>query len=264
MAEITKCLVNGKSPSLIYKEPYSNFKIHETATVHQHHQLLKKVDPALNDPPDHELIINLPPKVKIEPVVSTFLPYWGVVDWRCIYEFGIKDPFSTAVQNALAARNNLTSKRDSPDVGATTPALTRSDTLASLSFKPLIVRIEYVIEHVRDGFTFVGCDAGDMRYPHAYTNHSPLPGAACCLFPTLDGIHERWTWEIEVTVPKTIGDIEKSASPQVNGNGAAINGVNSVNGAHESPDDIGDIQADEDSDLDMTVICSGNYKDEVC
>lgn len=178
----------------------------------------------------------------------------------------IKDSFSVATQNGLATRGGTALKRDSPDVatGTITPALSRADTLVSLSFSPLKVRIEYIIEHVRDGFAFVGCDAGDMRYPHAYTTHSPLPGAACCLFPTLDGIHERWTWEIEVTVPRTIGDIEKISSPppQVNGNGAAANGANGVNGAHESLED-GDMQMDEDSDLDITVICSGNYKDEV-
>lgn len=177
-----------------------------------------------------------------------------------------KDSFSVVVQNGLAARGGIVLKRDSPDVatGAMTPALARADTLVSLSFSPLKVRIEYIIEHVRDGFTFVGCDAGDMRYPHAYTTHSPLPGAACCLFPTLDGIHERWTWEIEVTIPRTIGDIEKASSPppQENGNGVATNGVNGVNGTHESLEDE-DMQMDEDSDLDITVVCSGNYKDEV-
>lgn len=74
-AEITKCLVNGKSPSVAYTEPYSNFKIHPTATVHQHHQLMKKLDGALSDPPEHELIINLPPKVRIEPAVSVSLTH---------------------------------------------------------------------------------------------------------------------------------------------------------------------------------------------
>lgn len=73
--EITKCLVNGKSPSVAYTEPYSNFKIHSTATVHQYHQLTKKLDGALSDPPEHELIINLPPKVKIEPAVSVSLTH---------------------------------------------------------------------------------------------------------------------------------------------------------------------------------------------
>lgn len=244
--KITKCLVNGKSPSLTYKEPYSSFKIHDTATVHQHHQLMKKLDPALSDPPEHELVIHLPPKVKIESV----------------------DPLSVSAQNPPVGRSNPGIRRESPDIaanGAMTPALPRSDT--SFIFSPLKVRIEYVIEHVRDGFTFVGCDAGDQRYPHAYTTHTPLPGSACCLFPTLDGIHERWTWEIEVTVPKTIGDIEKtssqSPSPQVNGNGPVANGINGVNGTHESPDEMGaEDVADEDGDLDMTVVCSGNYKDE--
>lgn len=182
----------------------------------------------------------------------------------------VQDPLSVSAQNPPVGRSNPGIRRESPDIaanGAMTPALPRSDT--SFIFSPLKVRIEYVIEHVRDGFTFVGCDAGDQRYPHAYTTHTPLPGSACCLFPTLDGIHERWTWEIEVTVPKTIGDIEKtssqSPSPQVNGNGPVANGINGVNGTHESPDEMGaEDVADEDGDLDMTVVCSGNYKDEVC
>lgn len=128
-------------------------------------------------------------------------------------------------------------------------------------FVPLTLRIEYVLENLRDGFRFVGCDPGDMRYPHAYTTGQPLPGAACCLFPTLDGIHERWTWEIEVTVPRTIGDIDQTAAAPATSNGHGHGNANGINGghsrAHEEP------SMDEDRDLDMMVVCSADLVDEV-
>jgi transcription initiation factor TFIID subunit 2 len=53
-----------------YTEPYGNFKIHNTANVHQHHMLRKKLEGVLHDPPEHELIITIPSKVKIEAPVS--------------------------------------------------------------------------------------------------------------------------------------------------------------------------------------------------
>ncbi|KAL7273994.1 Transcription initiation factor TFIID subunit 2 [Rhizina undulata] len=246
---IRKCTVNGRTPHVAYNDPYSNFRMHATATIHQHHMLRKKMEGVLHDPPEHELIITLPSKIKIEPA----------------------DPFSMAAQQALNGRNNASqSRRETPDasgvpgVGTATPALTaRPDNLCT-PFMPLTVRIEFVIENVRDGFTFVGCDSGDMRYPHAYTTNSPLPGASCCLFPTLDGVHERWTWDIEVTVPKTLGDIKKfgSAKSHINGNGVVANGVNGVNGNSAHHDGSEDTDMEEDSDLDMVVVCSGDFADE--
>ena len=126
----------------------------------------------------------------------------------------------------------------------------------STPYVPFQLRIEFILDNIRDGFMFVGCEAGDMRYPHAYTTNSPLPGAACCLFPTLDGIHERWTWDLEITIPKTIGDIGRTA-PRSQDNDATMS--NGVNGTYEGSDD----GADEDEDLDLTVVCSADYVDEV-
>jgi len=174
------------------------------------------------------------------------------------------------------------SKTDSLDAatnaatGIMTSSLLTSRTDNSLSpFAPLTIRIEFIVENIRDGFNFVGCDLGDMRYPHAYTTHSPLPGAACSLFPTLDGIHERWTWELEITAPRTLGDISKGSLPETkekkgdtnvtaNGTNGLPNGINGVNGNHTPPEEDGDETLDDDNDLDIVVICSANLKDEVC
>jgi len=71
--EITRCYVNGRATATQHNDPYRNFKMHETSTAHQHHQYRKKLDTVLHDPPEHELVINLPSRFKIEPVVSSIL-----------------------------------------------------------------------------------------------------------------------------------------------------------------------------------------------
>ena len=184
-----------------------------------------------------------------------------------------QDPFNAAVQQALSGRIS-SSKRPTPDApqpdsAIRTPALltSRPENMYT-PYAPLLLRIEYELKNLRDGFTFVGCEPGDMRYPHAYTTNTPSPGAACCLFPTLDGIHERWTWELEITVPRTIGDIDKIAAavatPVGRKNGEDVPMTNGINGTHsETRDEAETASVDEDSDLDMVVVCSGDNGDEV-
>jgi transcription initiation factor TFIID subunit 2 len=171
----------------------------------------------------------------------------------------MKDPFSLAAQHALSGRTNLSRRAtpDAMDAGTKTPAavLTARPDNMYTPFVPLLLRIEYHLDNLRDGFTFVGCEPGDMRYPHAYTTNTPSPGAACCIFPTLDGIHERWTWELEITVPRTIGDIERAASSNQDDNTL----YSDINAAHEGLD----AEMAEDRDLDMMVVCSGDFIDEV-
>jgi transcription initiation factor TFIID subunit 2 len=246
-----------------YDNPYSKIHIHKTATVHQHAMLRKKIEGALHDPPEFELVITLPSKVRIEAAVCS---HSCVAQVHKISRLS-QDPFSNSAQHAMAGRSNL-SGRATPDVadaGAKTPApLTARPDSMYTPFMPLVLRIEFVLDNIRDGFTFVGCEPGDMRYPHAYTTNSPIPGAACCLFPTLDGIHERWTWEIEVTVPRTISDINKKPPPTIKQEEGETNGTmtNGVNGTR-SPKSDEDSAMDEDGDLDMVVVCSGDFVDEV-
>jgi transcription initiation factor TFIID subunit 2 len=242
---VIKCSINGRSVSQIkYDEPYAGFKIHKSATVHQHHMLRKRLEGVLNDPPEFELVITIPSKVKIEQA----------------------DPFNAAAQQALLSRS-----RQTPDVAATpggpgtpgAPLTGRPDSMYT-PYVPLNLRIEFTIEKIRDGFTFVGCEAGDMRYPHAYTTNTPLPGASCCLFPTLDGIHERWTWEFEITVPRTIGDIHKTEEGEAEKPSEAGEGLtNGINGATMDEGDDSSMDEDDDSDLEFVVVCSGDLIDEV-
>jgi hypothetical protein len=47
---------------------------------------MKKLDPALSDPPEHELVIHLPPKVKIESVVSSFFCLVKGLIWLEVFD----------------------------------------------------------------------------------------------------------------------------------------------------------------------------------
>ena len=67
---ITKTSVNGKAPISQYSNPYERLKLHDTATVNQHHMLRAKLAPMVKDPPEEELVITFPKSVKIEPTVS--------------------------------------------------------------------------------------------------------------------------------------------------------------------------------------------------
>ncbi|TGZ83661.1 hypothetical protein EX30DRAFT_88447 [Ascodesmis nigricans] len=230
--KIKKYTINGKTVSQSkYEEPYASFKIHDTATIHQHHMFQRKIQGVLHDPPEHELIITLPSKFRIEPA----------------------DPFNS--QFGGVTGRNPSSSRATPDVGApATPALMTARTDSGMPYVPFQLRIEFVLDNIRDGFMFVGCESGDERYPHAYTTSSPLPGAACCLFPTLDGIHERWTWDLEITVPKIVGDIGRTAVKPPESDTTMVNGVDSLEETEENDE--------EDDELELMVVCSADYVDE--
>ncbi|KAI9769282.1 MAG: hypothetical protein M1835_006729 [Candelina submexicana] len=243
---------NGRVGTSKYHDLYSNVKIHETAGVHQHHMLRQKLDPYLRDPPEEELLVNLPKSVRIEEL----------------------DPFLAEAQSALLPKPSGGSKRNSGDVAilAATP-LSKPMEEQGARFTPVTLTVEYTIDTIRDGLHFVGWEEGDRRYLHAYSRNSLFPGAACCLFPCVDDLSSRCTWELSIKCPRTLGDAIKrtrSRKPvsQVNGvNGVLTNGlVNGVNGDHDESmekDDQLSGYSQEDQALDMAVICSGDLTDEI-
>lgn len=134
-----------------------------------------------------------------------------------------------------------------------TPAPTARLDASTPAFVPLVLRIEFTVENIRDGIHFVGCDPEDQRFPHVYTTLSPLSGSACAIFPCIDDVHERCTWDLEITVPRTLGDIRRAARGERQGG---------INGDPISEPGLDEL--DEFSDLDLVVVCSGDLQDEVC
>lgn len=244
--ELTSLKVNGKpSSSAPYQDPYNRATLPWSAGVHQYHMLRQKLESQLKNPPEEELVVNLPKSIRIDEL----------------------DPLSVEAQNILVTKSLGGLKRDSGDSLASDLAQApRAVVDQTLRFTPITLVVEYMIKNIREGMHFVGWEDGDLRYPHAYTKNSLSPGAACCLFPCLDDISSRCTWEISIKCARTIGDaLEKVPKPrnqiQVNGSNGLSNGTSN---AHVSAvTDRRTHFSDEDKALDLAVICTGDMTDEV-
>lgn len=217
--ELKRLTVSGKAPTTKYVDPYDSFRLYST---HQHLKLATAVEPLVRDQREHELVVTIPKSVKIEEL----------------------DPFSLEAQNQLLLRSNGAAE-DAVDGAGDSK---QTDT-ALPRFTSLVINIEFTIDNVRDGFQFVGMESGDRRYPHAYTTNSLGLGTSCCLFPCVDELSTRCTWEISVRCPRTIGDIFRR-----NGHPAATNGVSGMKNTNIASDD---------ESLDMVVACSGDMTDEI-
>ncbi|KAL8815209.1 MAG: hypothetical protein Q9223_005632 [Gallowayella weberi] len=230
---------NKHCPNVVYEEPYSKTTLRWDAGVHQHHLLRRKIEGQLKNPPEEELVINLPKSFKIEDV----------------------DPFSIAASTPLGARSSvgLNSKED--HLGEASSARTAVE--QDLRYKPFPIVIDFEISQIRDGIQFVGWESEDLRYPHAYTKSFSAPGKACCLFPCIDSLAARCTWEISIKCSKTIGDaLSPPRLNMVNGTGSGVNGVHKdiVNSALDS---FQSNMSAEDQALELVVICTGDLTDEV-
>lgn len=114
-------------------------------------------------------------------------------------------------------------------------------------YKPILVKLWFKCVRPALGFRFSNVE-DNARYPHAYTVNHPVPCSTSLWLPCLDGIWERSTWEFSISVPKTLGDIRKRATPKSTFQVVAI------------------AEGDEGSDLwdslEMKVVCSADLVDE--
>jgi transcription initiation factor TFIID subunit 2 len=254
--------VNGRTATTSYEDMYKKLDIPKWVrwTAEQHEMQKDKIRPLLQTKSVlGELVITLPKNVRIEEV----------------------NPFSENVPSTMRDRAfaAAASGRSSSVAGATfgsisTPTLTtpKISEEQPLRFSPLTVRIPFKIKHFRDGLHFVGMEVGDSRYPHFYTRHSTYPGTACCIFPCIDDPNMRCTWEVTVRCGRTLGDaLRKStpvAKPHAVHQGKKGHGNNKENGPNgilsiTSTSENGLEVNDEDSLLEMIVVCSGELLDEI-
>ncbi len=186
------------------------------------------------------------------------------------------DPFSAEAQSILLTRINGAAKQESGDTSAVDLTQTSKTAVEHAArFTPFTIYAEYTIERIRDGMHFVGWEDGDLRYPHAYSSNSLFPGSACCLFPCIDDISSRCTWEFSIKCSRTLGDaLESTTNGQGGKNANGVNGLKephnsaSINGFHKDHEmmidgDDGSRFSDENKTLDLSVICSGDITDEV-
>ena len=246
---VMRRLTLNKKPctTLSYKDPYQNAKLEwKTAGVHQYSMLQRKLEGQLKDPPEEEFEVMIPKTVKIEEL----------------------DPFSDEAQNIMLSRTLGNSKRESGDSSAIDPVqASRTAIELTARFTPIDLVIHYDVDYIRDGMHFVGWEEGDLRYPHAYTTNRLSPGAACCLFPCVDNLNSRCTWEISIKCPRTIGDAlrQSPSSKSERQAHSAYRVSNSVDGTsgQRKADIESNSFSEEDKALDLAVICTGDMSDEV-
>lgn len=237
--ELKRLYVNGKPTfSTPYNDPYTRTTLAWNASVHQHHMLRRKLEGHFKNPSEQELMVNLPKNIKIDDV----------------------DPFSIEAEPANDIKPLGSAKRSFSDVAALDllPGA-RIGFEQPARFTPIVIVIEFVIKNIKDGMHFVGWEDGDLRYPHAYSKNSNMPGSTCCLFPCLEDRTSRSTWEILIKCAKTIGDalnhLRSSKSSQTN-NVSSVEGGLPVGGKLDS-------FREEDKALELVVICTGDLTDEV-
>ena len=247
-AAITRLTVNGKPCSFFaYKDPYKNAKLQwNAAGVQQYDMLQRKLEGQFKDPPEEELEVTIPKNIKIDEL----------------------DPFSDEAQTILLSKPSGNSKRESGDGSAVDPVQnSRTAIEQTARFTQIDLIIQYKIEKVRDGMHFVGWEEGDLRFPHAYTTNGLSPGAACCLFPCVDNLNSKSTWEISIKCQRTVGDAlqhhqNSNLEPQPNGAHGVSNSINQTN-EPQKVDVHSYNYSDEDRTLDLAVICTGDVTDEV-
>lgn len=210
--ELKRLNVSGKAPTTKYVDPYDSFQLY---SAHRYLKLATVVEPLVRNQGEYELVVTIPKSVKIEEL----------------------DPFSFEAQNQLLLRPSGAAE---DTVEGSKPAETSLPRYTSL-----VINAEFTIDNVRDGFQFVGAENGDRRYPHAYTTNSSGLGTSCCLFPCVDVLSSRCTWEISVRCPRTLGDIFRPST---------TNGISGAKSANIASDD---------ESLDMVVACSGDMTDEI-
>ena len=180
---ISRVTVNNKSPShWSYHTPWKGTKLHGEVGVHQFAVLEEKLNEA------EDIVVHLPRGVKVEPF----------------------DPTSMEAQNSILFKSvDMTRKEGNGGSAADLSQSVKASPDQAIRFNPLFVFIEWTIDDIKDGLNFVGWEEGDLRYPHAYTT-----GKAQFLFPCVDTLNMRCSWDIRIRYAATLGDLKLSVTEE--------------------------------------------------
>ncbi|KAK9243675.1 hypothetical protein V1506DRAFT_580075 [Lipomyces tetrasporus] len=213
-AKVTGAFVNGKTAIWDYEDFWaatSSSPFKESArTIHQYNQFEDRLAPVIDENLSGELVVHFPRGVKVVQ----------------------QDPFASSLNLGISPS---LSRHESPEIAAT-PSLARTDLYNA--FVPITVRVEFRLEDPAMGLHFVKKNA-QHRYEHVYTISNPYGVSTSSWLPCVDGLWERCSWEFEITVPKSIGDIKRAQA----------------NGIDQDKDE-------EDSERDIAVVCIGDLHQE--
>uniref|UniRef100_A0A060T3I1 Transcription initiation factor TFIID subunit 2 n=1 Tax=Blastobotrys adeninivorans TaxID=409370 RepID=A0A060T3I1_BLAAD len=132
-----------------------------------------------------------------------------------------------------------------------------------VAYHPITLKIDFSLRDPKTGVNFVGGQDSNIRkeFWHAYTTHSPIGQATSNWIPCVDGLWEPCTWQIEISVPRTVGDIMKKKDNSNNEETAdAVSKDNEMND-NDSEDD--DNEHDNNEDLEILVVGNNTASSEI-
>ena len=228
---IQSASVEDKPATFQYKDPYKNLKPRPSWGVRQHHLYKERLESCLGDNAREELTIDIPKKVVV------------------------KEATTTGSGDGILSRSKA-GQLDSTTSGPTQDASIVGGAELHTDFTALTVKIDFTLKDVRDGLHFVGLAEGDKRYPSVYTQNGPYPGSACCLFPCVDDLTERYEWDISIRCPKILGDA--LGLPPMDPTISTTNDADTP--MRDFEEDYG--LSDQERLLELSIICSGQLEDE--
>ena len=220
---VSNILINGLAPGpTTHHDPCDDLTLHfDNSNVHHHHLLSERTDSTQRAVPVPNLIISLPKGLKIKEVD--------------IAEVHTDNAGTIEIPNT---------ETEGAETIKTAQAL--SDTTIA-KYTPLTVSIEFSTLHLRESVQFVTGKRGTGRWPHAYTSGHAGGASASALFPCIDSLHARCSWDITITSPRTVGD--------------AITQTLSTDLARLTLEEKTQERAAYEN-KEMTIICSGKAGDE--
>ena len=98
-----------------------------------------------------------------------------------------------------------TIKRSGQGADGMTPAATPAAVVNSdlPEFESIIIKIEYELVNPKEGIRFVGAQGDGGEIPHVYTSSSSSDAARCWV-PCIDTLWDRCTWELQLSVPRSL------------------------------------------------------------
>ena len=236
--------LDGISVKWEYDDPYPRARMPDGSKAEQHDMLKARIEGSLRPRPQPELVVTLPPKLKIQELQA--------------------DP----AINVLPQENDAMAVAETPTIS--------SGAQQGPQFAPIKLFIEFEVASFRDGIHWTGYAEGDMRYPCLYTKAEPWAGNSSCIFPCVDDATSRCSWDISIRCARTLGDafkIRTDSDEQSNGDPITAdqdvemtNGTNTASRAtatsKKKADDFLISLADEEAAMELTIVCIGDLTDD--
>ncbi|CCH43782.1 Transcription initiation factor TFIID subunit 2 [Wickerhamomyces ciferrii] len=217
--EVSEVFVNNRRANFAYEDrlhsEYSAFKDHTDEPIvndiTQHHFYKNKFKEMFSGENTEELVIFMPERMKLT----------------------LHDPSTI---------HSLTpSYRESPGSH-------RTSTATEAVYTPVNIKIEYKLKNPKSGLVFVGGKGTQLPRSewHAFTSNPDIGVSTSSWVPCVDSLWEKSTWELEISIPRTVKDI----------------GVSRIIGSNFQEKDINMDEEEEGENNNDLVVVGGDFNNQ--